>query len=84
MMLSILLLIPLLAVYGSASQSSPNYEYFQKLQSALSWKTASTPFDKPFDKFVDQTLSRWHVPGLAIAVIKDGITYTKVTEACHV
>ncbi len=82
-MFSILLLVSLLAASSNAFQASSKYKYFQKFQSALGGKTASAPFDKTFDRFVDHTLSKWHVPGLAIAVIKDGVTYTKVTDAHH-
>lgn len=82
-MLHVLLFVPLLAVCGSAFQSSVGHKYSQKFQSLLGGKTATNPLDKSFDKFVHETLSRLHVPGVAVAVIKDGVTYTKVSETCY-
>ncbi len=36
------------------------------------------PFNREFDQFVADLLERWHVPGVAIAVVDGEKTYTKV------
>jgi len=36
------------------------------------------PFTTSFDKFVENLLSEWHTPGMAIAVVNGNKTYTKV------
>ena len=79
-MLPVLLFVPLLAVYVGAVQIALGFKYSQKFQSLLSGEKADNPFDKSFDKFVHETLSTWHIPGVAIAVIKAGVTYTKVSS----
>lgn len=38
----------------------------------------SSPFTSSFDKLVSQNLEHWHTPGLAIAVIHDEDTFSKV------
>lgn len=40
---------------------------------------ADGPFDESFNAFVEDILDRLHVPGLSIAVVDDGIVYSKVT-----
>ena len=35
-------------------------------------------FDPEFNAFVEETLREWHVPGLSIAVIDDGVVYARV------
>lgn len=37
------------------------------------------PFDAAFDAFVEDTLQAWHVPGLSVAVVDGGKTYSKVS-----
>lgn len=37
-----------------------------------------SPFTKQFDEFVQLLLAEWHVPGLSIAVVQDGNTFSKV------
>jgi len=41
----------------------------------------SSPFTASFDTYVDELLSEWHTPGMAIAVVKGGQTWSKVTLA---
>lgn len=36
------------------------------------------PFTTDFDAFTSNLLDRWHVPGLAIAIIDKNDTYSKV------
>lgn len=36
-------------------------------------------FDAAFDAFVEDTLQAWHVPGLSVAVVDGGKTYSKVS-----
>ncbi len=58
-------------------------QVFSEISEPSERKTAINPLDKSFDKFVHETLSRLHVPGVAVAVIKDGVTYIKVNETCY-
>jgi hypothetical protein len=39
---------------------------------------SDTPFHPSFDKFVESLLESWHIPGLAIAVVHENKTWTKV------
>lgn len=36
------------------------------------------PLDTKFEKLVTETLERWHVPGVAIAVVDGEKTYSRV------
>lgn len=38
----------------------------------------TTPFDKVFARLVSKTLERWHVPGIAIAVVDGNDTWAEV------
>jgi CubicO group peptidase (beta-lactamase class C family) len=38
----------------------------------------NTPFHPSFDSFVDSLMKDWHIPGLAIAVIHENKTWSKV------
>jgi CubicO group peptidase (beta-lactamase class C family) len=38
----------------------------------------NTPFHPNFNTFVDELMSDWHIPGLAIAVIHENKTWSKV------
>jgi hypothetical protein len=38
----------------------------------------NTPFYPAFDSFVDSLMSDWHIPGLAIAVVHENKTWSKV------
>ena len=40
--------------------------------------TREGPFDKAFDRFVEETLATLHVPGISIAVVDRERTYSKV------
>ena len=82
-MLHMSLMLPLLAVYVGAFQSTLGFKYSQKFQSLLNGEKNANPLDQSFDKFVHAILSTWHVPGVAVAVIKDGVTYTKANGACY-
>ena len=42
---------------------------------------SDNPFNPEFDQFVADLLERWHVPGVAIAVVDGEETYTKV-QSC--
>src|SRR2546429_4245678 len=39
----------------------------------------SSPFDSEFDALVNETLVKYHAPGLAIAVVKGNDTWAKVS-----
>lgn len=39
---------------------------------------ASSPFTASFDELVSQNLDHWHTPGLAIAVVHDEDTFSKI------
>jgi hypothetical protein len=39
----------------------------------------NTPFHPTFDSFVDSLMNGWHIPGLAIAVVHENKTWSKVT-----
>ena len=46
-----------------------------------------SPFTKDFDALVEELLEEWHVPGIAIAVVDEDETCSKVgipTETCPV
>jgi CubicO group peptidase (beta-lactamase class C family) len=38
----------------------------------------NTPFHPSFDSFVDSLMKDWHIPGLAIAVVHENKTWSKV------
>jgi CubicO group peptidase (beta-lactamase class C family) len=38
----------------------------------------NTPFHPSFDSFVDSLMNDWHIPGLAIAVVHENKTWSKV------
>jgi CubicO group peptidase (beta-lactamase class C family) len=46
--------------------------FFTCLLPALTQAQTGTPDIKEFDNYVQQAVTDWHVPGLAIAVVKDG------------
>lgn len=41
-------------------------------------QTESSPFNSGYDKFIEDLLKEWHVPGIAIAVIHENQTWAKV------
>jgi hypothetical protein len=47
-------------------------------QSPIVDNISSSPLNAKFDALVNSTLSDWHVPGLAVAVIDGHNTYSKV------
>lgn len=77
-MLCLLPLICLLLAPASTYQVLPSF--LKRSQSVLGLEAETSPLDESFDTFVKQAMSDSHVPGLAIAVIKDGVTYTKVVK----
>jgi hypothetical protein len=40
--------------------------------------TEDNPLNSDFEKLVEETLTHWHVPGVAVAVLDGPSTYTKV------
>lgn len=36
------------------------------------------PFDEKFDRMVEESMERWHVPGLSVAVVHGDETFAKV------
>lgn len=46
-------------------------------------QTESSPFTSGFDKFVEDLLNEWHIPGIAIAVIHENQTWAKVRFLVH-
>lgn len=43
-----------------------------------------SPFDSEFDAAVAKGLDEWKVPGINIAVIRNGHTFSKVHTTCAV
>ena len=54
--------------------------FIKRPQNALNGKAGKQPLDRDFDYFIKNVLSEQHTPGMAIAVVKDGVTYTKVNR----
>lgn len=44
--------------------------------------TEKTPLHTSFDLFVDRLMQEWHIPGLAIAVVHENKTWSKVIVSC--
>jgi hypothetical protein len=41
-------------------------------------KTSSDEYFSKYDKLINESIERWHVPGVSIAVVDGDSTYSKV------
>lgn len=48
-------------------------------QQPLAFGQDDTVFDADFDRFVEEALQDWHVPGMSIAVVDNGKIESKVS-----
>jgi len=58
-----------------ASSSHPSQSFLGNLDAQVA---DNNPFDPSFDSFVDSLMKSWHIPGLAIAVVHENKTWSKV------
>lgn len=58
-----------------ASSSHPSQSFLSNHDAKVA---DTTPFHPSFDLFVDSLMKDWHIPGLAIAVIHENKTWSKV------
>lgn len=58
-----------------ASSSHPSQSFLGNLDAQVA---DNTPFHASFDSFVDDLMKDWHIPGLAIAVVHENKTWSKV------
>jgi hypothetical protein len=58
-----------------ASSSHPSQSFLGNLDAQVA---NNTPFHPSFDAFVDDLMKDWHIPGLAIAVVHENQTWSKV------
>ena len=65
-----ILLSSTLSVLAEASQ--------HPLSAPQSQASSNDPFIDYMDTFIEETMSRWHLPGLAIGIIDGSDTYFKV------
>lgn len=49
-------------------------------QSPFNDRASSNPLDEEFDALVNSTLTKWRVPGIAVAVVDGERTFAKVTQ----
>jgi hypothetical protein len=58
-----------------ASSSHPSQSFLGNLDAQVA---DNTPLHPSFDAFIDDLMKDWHIPGLAIAVVHENKTWSKV------
>lgn len=74
---AVLLLLPSMARSEIGSQDGQRQKPLPRL-GASSSSSSSSPFTDDLTGYVNEVMDEWKVPGLAIAVIDGGHTYTEV------